>query len=225
MNLIEYVIVMVLMGILCGGVSVYFVAPMVGYVNVAHRGQLVEAANHALFQMSQDIANALPNSVVSATVGNTVSLSMTNTVSGFQYRSFAIDAPTSGIDIFGKFPAAQLGTHGYRVAIDNTITPASTRVTLSRRGGEGHIALAPAFLFAAPSPQQRVYIVDAPISYVCDLNAGTLMRYWGDVNVQSALVTRHVTNCAFSSVYVSVTVAQDGASVTLSQPVRLNNAI
>jgi MSHA biogenesis protein MshO len=39
--------------------------------------------------------------------------------------------------------------------------------------------MTPAFRFAYGSPRKRLYLVDGPVSYVCDPLAGTLLRYAG----------------------------------------------
>jgi MSHA biogenesis protein MshO len=72
-------------------------------------------------------------------------------------------------------------------------------------------------IFPEPSPGQRFYIVDTPVTYICDISAGTLYRYWGyslQVNqtsvdtheelfalsnpAESALLSDKVTDCSFS---------------------------
>jgi MSHA biogenesis protein MshO len=72
-------------------------------------------------------------------------------------------------------------------------------------------------VFPKPSPGQRFYIVDTPVTYICDISAGTLHRYWGyslqanqtatDTHeellalpnpAESALLSGKVTDCSFS---------------------------
>jgi MSHA biogenesis protein MshO len=71
------------------------------------------------------------------------------------------------------------GANAYELA--NVMTPAGTRIDIASDafGGEDRVTLSPAFRFAFASPTQRVYLVDGPISYVCDSGAGTLTRYEG----------------------------------------------
>jgi MSHA biogenesis protein MshO len=61
------------------------------------------------------------------------------------------------------------------------ITPPGTTITIDVDGatGEDRVTLAPAFRFAYGSPTQRVYLVDGPVTYLCDPLAGTLTRYQG----------------------------------------------
>lgn len=79
-------------------------------------------------------------------------------------------------------------------------------------GVSDHITIAPAFQFAFQSPNQRFFIVDTPVTYVCDTVAGTLTRYDGyaltadqttiDTDAEllaagatSALVANNITGC------------------------------
>jgi MSHA biogenesis protein MshO len=84
---------------------------------------------------------------------------------------------------------------GYRLVIYNlgqpgadayagtdVIAAASTVTVTSGAAADGtsdHIRLNPGFDFAWRSPDQRFFIVDAPVAYVCDRAAGTLTRYQG----------------------------------------------
>ena len=80
-------------------------------------------------------------------------------------------------------------------------------------GVSDHITIAPAFQFAFESPNQRFFIVDTPVTYLCDTAAGTLTRYDSYAltadqttidtavelsalpGVQSSLVTNNITAC------------------------------
>jgi MSHA biogenesis protein MshO len=41
------------------------------------------------------------------------------------------------------------------------------------------VTLSPAFRFAYGSPGQRIFLLDGPVTYLCDPLAGTLVRYAG----------------------------------------------
>ncbi len=71
------------------------------------------------------------------------------------------------------------GADAYELA--NVITPAGTQISIAADGstGEDRVTLTPAFHFAYGSPTQRVFLVDGPVTYLCDPIAGTLMRYQG----------------------------------------------
>ena len=64
------------------------------------------------------------------------------------------------------------------------ITPSGTTVTLSERTEgtadmEHHLILSTGFEFAQRSPGQRLFLVNGPISYVCDETTDAITRYIG----------------------------------------------
>ena len=60
-----------------------------------------------------------------------------------------------------------------------SITPAGTTITISDDGDEDQLTLSSSFTFALESPRQRLYLVDGPITFRCDLTARTLTRFSG----------------------------------------------
>ncbi len=103
--------------------------------------------------------------------------------------------------------------------------------------------------FPFRSPQQRFYIVDGPVSYVCDPGAGTLRRYWGYpigatqpvdpaaaplAGAASALLADHVQSCYFDYrpgtstrsglLTVTLAISQAGETVALFQQAHVVNA-
>lgn len=154
------------------------------------------------------------------------------------------DDPTAGVNAYatavssGVNPPA--GTH--------VITPATTTITLSNIGSEGHIALNTGFQFAFASPQQRVYLVDTPISYVCDPSSTTLTILQGytitsvqpiDVTIaplntaRGDLLANSITACSFQYqpgtsqrggiVTIEFTVTNGDEQIYLLQQVQVNN--
>jgi MSHA biogenesis protein MshO len=97
--------------------------------------------------------------------------------------------------------------------------------------------------YLLPSPGNRFHVVEGPVTYVCDLGAGTLTRYWGYAIVaaqaappaggSSAMLADRVTACDFSYtagaasraglVTLRLTLARDGESVTLYHAVHVSN--
>lgn len=74
----------------------------------------------------------------------------------------------------------QTGADAY--AGTDVIAAVSTVTVTSGAAADGisdHVNLNPGFDFAFSSPNQRFFIVDDPIAYVCDQSAGTLTRYQG----------------------------------------------
>ncbi len=92
------------------------------------------------------------------------------------------------------------------------ITPASTAITITDDVDEDHVTLSAPFRFRFASPRQRLYVVEGPVSYLCDPGAGTLTRVSGypiaaaqptdpttpPLSVgTAALVASRVASCAF----------------------------
>jgi MSHA biogenesis protein MshO len=77
----------------------------------------------------------------------------------------------AGADTDTLYAQAAAGTSA------GAITPQSTTVTILDDGDEDQILLSSAFRFQGESPQQRLYLLDSPVSYVCDGPAGTVRRY------------------------------------------------
>ena len=63
-----------------------------------------------------------------------------------------------------------------------------TTLDIGPADDEDNILMSAPFLFTRESPGQRAYVVDGPISYVCNPATGRLLRYAG-YNYQSAQPT------------------------------------
>ncbi len=122
------------------------------------------------------------------------------------------------LGISGAFPGD--------IATLSAVNPTGTGVSFDSGVGGWH--------YAAPSPQQRFFLVDTPVTYVCDTTAGTIRRYDGyaitpslldptsvattvaslnGLNPSSALLADQVQGCQFT--YVPGTPGRD-ALVTLN---------
>ncbi len=103
------------------------------------------------------------------------------------------------------------------------VTPSTTTITVLDDGDEDQLTLSAPFDFALESPDQRLYVIEAPVTYRCDLGAGTLTRYDGygfhaaqpDAPAAAplasgtrALVVEGLTACTFT--YVAGTASRDG---------------
>ncbi|GAB4350651.1 MAG: type II secretion system protein [Gammaproteobacteria bacterium] len=232
-TLIEMVVTLVLAGIVAGITASFISGPMLGYTQTTRRAELVDAAEQALRRMARDIRRALPNSVRVDPTGRV--LEMLNTVDAGRYRDdpppgnpaalLTFTSPDDEFDTIGALQNfAEVDTSNDQVVIYNLsatgaannayvgdnrqqLAPGATTAT--------HIQLAAPLQFPLASPRQRFYIVDTPVTYLCDLGAGTLSRFWGyaithphaavdsavelsGVGAASALMTRHVANCTFS---------------------------
>jgi MSHA biogenesis protein MshO len=204
-TLIELVVTLVVTAIVVGFMSMFIGAPIKGFTDQARRSRLVDAADTALRRMERDVRRALPNSIRTTTTAGVVALELLSTVDGGRYRAqppgsalqiLDFSAPDSSFDALAPFtqlakPFSSTtsylaiynvgvpGADAYELA--NVITPPGTTITIDVDGatGEDRVTLAPAFRFAYGSPTQRVYLVDGPISYLCNPLAGTLTRYQG----------------------------------------------
>ncbi len=204
-TLIELVITLVVSTVVVAFVSLFISGPVMGFTDQARRARLVDAADAAVRRNGRDVRRALPNSVRTTSAGGVIALEVLGTVDGARYRAqppgvatqiLDFAAADGSLNVLGPF--TQLGkpwsstTHHlaiYNVGVPgadayelaNVITPANTTIDISVDGatGEDRVTLAPAFRFAYPSPTQRVFLVDGPVTYLCDTVAGTLMRYQG----------------------------------------------
>ena len=146
-----------------------------------------------------------------------------------------------------------LGAPGYdayqAVGTTGIMTPSGTTFTITddsaTHPGEDHIHLSQAQQFGTDSPRQRLFLVDTPISYVCDTATGLLTRYShypiaGAASFPpagastSAPLTQYLTACQIQYdpgtaargglVTMSLTLTKNGESVTLLQQVHVDNA-
>ncbi len=244
-TLVELVVVLTITSVLAGGMAVFLTRPMEAYVDLARRAALVDAAEGALRRIARDVRRALPNSLRVAAGGT--ALEMLHAVEGIKYRrepprewlGFGAGGDTLW-NVLGTFRALSFGygtplPAGTRIAVyptgagvyadaalgsnPGTITPAGTAITILADADEDRVQLSAPFQFAFESPQQRLFVVDGPISYLCVPagggagGAGTLTRYDGYAIAQlqptlpsvaplagasSALVSKRVSACAFT---------------------------
>ena len=128
------------------------------------------------------------------------------------------------------------------------ITPSTTTITVNDDVDEDQITLSSAFEFPLRSPRQRVYLVETPVSYLCDLVGETITRYDSyTINATqptdpgtaplnagaSALVTNRVTGCEFTYdpgtpsraglLTIALTLSESGEQVRLFQQVHVDN--
>ena len=267
-TILEAVIVIVLTGIIASITTAFIIRPVQDYTDISRRAQLVDAAELALRRMARDIRQALPNSLRIAG-GGTV-LEMLNTVDAARYRDepppstaaaiLDFTIPDTDFDVIGALQNfAAINTVSDQVVIYNlSATGASNnayvgdnRATLTGGTTATHIQLAAATLFPLASPSQRFYVIDEPVTYLCDTGANTLRRYAGhnivasqlavDTNAEllaqgasSALMTDFVNSCQFSYqpgtpqraglVTLRLTLRDGGESITLLHQVHVHNS-
>ena len=204
-TLIELIMVIVIVGILSTMTTDIITLPVKSYLDLERRTALVDSAEMALRRMQRDIRQALPNSIrmldASGEVlvsGSGVGIEFLHVAEGGRYRanfmsdtsdpdypgdilnftdssdnSFEVigslkNAPTSG-DKLVIYNVGSSGADAYVGGNRRTITNTSTVDTVVFN------SVSPAKPFPFESPQQRFFIVDMPIAYICD--AGELKRY------------------------------------------------
>lgn len=154
-------------------------------------------------------------------------------------------APVAGSNVYAT-PTKAAGT------IPPTPPPAGSSVTTDAGAGSitttSHVAVSPAMQFAFPSPQQRLYVSNGPVTYLCDLTAGTIVRYTGytisatqlttaaaltGAGATAATLVSNVTACSFTyspgttqrnaTANLRIALTQGGETVTLMHQVNIRN--
>jgi MSHA biogenesis protein MshO len=153
------------------------------------------------------------------------------------------DSPIPGANVYSTANAAigsvipPPGSH--------VITPVGRIITLTNPIGAGHINIGGGgWQFAFTSPQQKLFITDGPVSYVCDSSTGIITRYSGysmtDVqpisfadSTPSAALSNHVSACTFSylqgssarnaMVVMRISLTDGGETITLMHQIEINN--
>ncbi len=277
-TLIEMIMVIMITGIIAVVVGRFIAKPIQGFIDLSRRAQLVDVASVTLERMSREIRLALPNSIRVDGTGRVIEFA--RTVSGARYRSAGpgdvldFTANTDTFDVLGVLPnlvppglitsnpgavladcvsgavdclaiynTGQVGADFY--AADNIAAlQGVTAVSISFNGD----TLTPPFTLT--SPGQRFFIVDEPVAYLCDLGAGSVVRYAGHVitplqaNVDSVaeltgagaagrLLADGISACSFSYqagtatrgglLTLRITVSNQGERVALMQQVHVSN--
>jgi MSHA biogenesis protein MshO len=275
-TLIELVVTLVIGAIVVSFVSMFISGPVRGFTDQTRRARLVDAADSALQRISRDVRRALPNSVRTTTAGGVVALELLGTVDGGRYRAqppgtaaqiLDFSAADGSFNVLGPFTQLAKpwsstshylsiynvgvpGADAYQLA--NVITPSGTTIAVATDGatGEDRVTLTPAFRFAYGSPTQRVFLVDGPVSYLCDTVAGTLLRYSGyaidasqsnrdshgellGAGATTSLMANQLVGCTFAYtagtaeraglVTLEITVRSQGESVSLLSQVHVDN--
>ncbi|HJV83171.1 prepilin-type N-terminal cleavage/methylation domain-containing protein [Noviherbaspirillum sp.] len=260
-TLLEAIIVIAITGIIAAVVAVFIVKPVQGYVDSARRAEMTDTADTALRRISRDLHLALPNSV--RVSPDNLALEFLSTRTGGRYRvggpgdalNFNNASDTS-FEIFGPsipFQATSpenqneiviynLGITGADAYAGNTAATHNRRPYNGATGSVSTVVITSSNPFPFDSPAHRFQVVDTPVSYICDLSAGTLTRYWGYVisSTQSvppsttyhALLAKKVSACAFiytplternGLVTMRLSIAQSGETITLYHEVHVNN--
>lgn len=245
--------VIVLTGIVITVVSVFIVPATDAYFASSARAQLGDHADTALRRIARDLSAALPNSV--RIKGN--SLELIPVVGAARYATdsgnpLQFGVADSSFDVVG--PALKITRAAQRLAWYNlgADTPdadayAGTNVRTSTNGvgNATTVGIVGALLpNALQAPPYRVYAIDAPVTYRCDLASATLVRHTGygtsasqsdpPVGGSAAVLARNVTGCSFSYstgaataryalVSLQLSLTRDNETVSLYHAVHVDN--
>ena len=229
-TLIESVIVIAITGVLAAIVSMLIVSPVQAYLSTAARSTLVDQADLSLRRIGRDLRVALPNSVRVTASG--LALELVPTTGGARYATEGAGALDFGVvdtafSIVG--PALTLASSPQDLVFYNlgtgitgsdayaANTTALEQATSNRRSSSTAAGSATSITISSTAglpavafnPPHRVLAVDTPVTYRCDLTAGTLTRFqgYGWMAAQpdppgsgtSAVITTGVTACRFSA--------------------------
>jgi MSHA biogenesis protein MshO len=276
-SLIELTITIVISAIVIAMAAMFITQPVQGYLDQSRRAELVDAADSALRRMGREVRRALPNSVRITSNGAIQALELLSTVDGARYRAvpppgqpdkrLQFSQPDSAFNSVGRFEGIAKpfsstshylsiynvgvpGADAYELA--NVITPPGTRIDISADTvpGEDNVRLTPAFRFAYPSPRRRMYLVDGPVTYLCDPLTGSLSRYSGytidssqasrdsaaellGAGASESLVADKLVACAFTYtpgtaeraglLSAEIAVGEAGETITLLHQVHIDN--
>ncbi len=258
-TLIEMIVVIVITGILAGVLSRFLSEPVRGYVQVASRGVLVDQADLALRRIASEVQRALPNSLRVACAGQC--LEFLSSVDGGMYRAqvsgplaappddiLDFTNPDNSFDVLGGLrnaPPANSHVVVYNLnatAATNNAYAGDNRATVAAGSTSNRIVLTAPIVFPQSSGQQRFYVVDVPVSYLCNPGAGTLRRNAGypinatqpNNTAQGVLLSDRITACNFAFdpgsatrgglLTMSLSLADGDERITLLHQVHVFNA-
>jgi MSHA biogenesis protein MshO len=264
-TLIELVITIAISSVVVSFMAMFILTPVKAYDSQTRRAELVDAADSALRLMARDLTLAVPNSVRIGGSGSVTALEMLSALDGARYRDGGpLTDPARELDLsaadgafattvpFANTTVPFTSTSHYLVVYNigvpganawdmaNVITPAGTQIAISSgsSANEQLVTLTPAFRFSWGSPNKRIYLVQGPVTYLCDTAAGTLTRYSGytiaatqavtasslvSAGATAARVATDVGNCQFS--YTDGTAQRTGLATLGLQIVRSGERI
>lgn len=276
-TLVELVITIALSTIVVSFMAMFISGPVASYTDQSRRAELVDLAENSLRRIARDVRRALPNSVRLNSSGSIVALELLSTADGARYRDrpppgdpakrLRFSAADDAFNSIGSFRniTKPFSSNGHYLSIYNVgvpgadaynltdvITPPGTQIDIVADAipGEDNVQISPAFQFAFASPGQRMFLVDGPVSYLCDDVAGTLVRYSGyaitsdqadrnsDAELAAAgadatLISNRVSNCDMAYapgtsqraglVSIGLAVTNTGETVSLLHQIHVDN--
>lgn len=260
--------VIAIVGVLAAVVGRFIVPPVQAYLATQARAALIDQADLALRRIGRDLRIALPNSTRVTPSG--LALELIPTSGAARYKTEGTDrlefgTPDTAFDLIGPplvVAAAQnlvfynlgpgvTGSDAY-APIGTATEQASSNRRISTTPAGSASSLALSSLAGLPvggfAPPYRVFAVDTPVSYRCDLTSGTLTRYSGygfsaaqpdpPPSASGAVLASGVSACRFSAdatviasraalvnlvLTLSTTTAAGSEAVTLHHAVHVDN--
>ena len=236
--------VIAITGILAAVVARFIVAPVQGYLSTQARAALVDQADLALRRIGRDLRIALPNSARVSASGLALELIPTTAAAryaaegsnrlqfGTLATAFDVIGPPLALSavqnlVFYNLGSGVVGSDAYADNVSAGAQASSNRRTSTTAAGSASsitIDSLAGLPVAAFAPPYRVFAVDPPVSYRCDLASGTLTRYQGygflatqpdpPISGSSAVLAKGVSACRFS--YDAAVVASRAALVNLA---------
>lgn len=230
-TLVEVVVAVAIASVIIVFAAMFTIAPIHAYGAQSRRAVMVGDAESAWPAMLPDLRRALPNSLRTLRNGNFVVVEMLN-VRGVSRSmtpvagSFTAAGTPAGV--FSDTPANLVNDPNYYLSVNNrgqapwdayaltgSITANRPQISfVTAANGQATVTVAPAPVLTSPaSPRRRVYLVDIPITFLCDETQGTLRRYSGYAitanqaarsapnqfgGATNRLIARGLTSCNFS---------------------------
>lgn len=215
-SLIELIVVITIMGILALIIPTIIRGPLRAYVQVQQRADLAAIADTALQRMTREIRLALPNSI-RISGGNAVEFLRTLDGGRYRLQPapgptgnvLDFSAQTGTFDFLGPLNnQAQIDATGAVTGQGDCFNNTVDCLVIFNTGqaganawqgdniaaitavGAGSLSfnLAPVTHFPYQSPRQRFFVVDTPVSFICDTGSGRITRY-SDYTIAAAQPT------------------------------------
>jgi len=226
-TLVEMVVVIAILGIVVAMAAVFIQRPVESYVRSVARAEWTDIADSAMRRILRDLRLALPNSVRVANpggAGQPFYLEFLLTSGGGRYRADLTSTGTGDIldftaadasfDVLGPMPTFSGGESivVYNLGPGFTGADAYTATNKNRASYASNtattITLSAATLFPLSSPGKRFYVVQYPVTYVCDPVNQEIRRYWNypiaaaqatpPAGATAAQLARKLNNCTIT---------------------------
>lgn len=227
-TLVELVLTLAIVGVIAGVLSPLVGNLILGYDSASSRSHLVDEAELLATSITRSVRGALPNSIRVSADGH--ALEYLHVVAGGRYRTLAtvgdsnayndpldFTVADASFEVLGGMVGNTALFPNNSLVINNTNTSSgsisnayegnnvATIAGVDVTGKRKRIRLNPAKQFPLPSATRRFYVVDTPISYICDISTGSVRRYEGYAITQNhADIDTHAELSAKTGVKVSL---------------------